>query len=90
MLLIHLLLLYLLYLYSLLELKAGESLVRQQVDPGDAVTEIDGYGDSITIPVDNNLISSLKSNRVFTPNGDGINDVLNLNFDILSFDMLLR
>ncbi|MEE3232589.1 MAG: gliding motility-associated C-terminal domain-containing protein [Candidatus Latescibacterota bacterium] len=70
-------------IYSLLELKAGESLVRQQVDPGDAVTEIDGYGDSITIPVDNNLISSLKSNRVFTPNGDGINDLLNLNFDIL-------
>ena len=68
---------------SWLELITGQSLVRQQVDPGDAVTEIDGYGDSITIPIDNKLVSSLKTYNVFTPNEDGINDVLKINFDVL-------
>ena len=68
---------------SWIELKTGQSLVRQQVDPGDAVTEIDGYGDSITIPIDNKLVSSLKTYNVFTPNEDGINDVLKINFDVL-------
>lgn len=68
---------------SFIELRAEDSFVRQQVDPGDAVAEIDGYGDSITIPLDNNLISNFQSDEIFTPNGDGINDFLNINFDVL-------
>ncbi len=68
---------------SFIELRTEDSLVRQQVDPGDAVAEIDGYGDSITIPFDNNLISNFESDKIFTPNGDGINDFLHINFDVL-------
>ena len=62
---------------AFLERKSGLETLRQQVDPGDAAPEMDGSGDAITLPVDQDLLARLDIGAgLFTPNGDGINDAL--------------
>ncbi|MGB1716851.1 MAG: FlgD immunoglobulin-like domain containing protein [Candidatus Latescibacterota bacterium] len=37
----------------------------------------------MTLPVDDTLVSGLRLSGAFTPNGDGINDALSIQFDVL-------
>ena len=68
---------------SWIELETRESSIQQQIDSGDAVTHINGSGVSIALPVNKNLIANLATDSIITPNGDGINDVIKINFDVL-------
>jgi hypothetical protein len=69
---------------AFLERESGLETLRQQVDPGDAVPEMDGLGDAIALPIDQDLLARLDLGAsVFTPNGDGINDALAISFDVL-------
>jgi hypothetical protein len=68
---------------TFLERDASDETTRQQVDPGDAINSIEGTGDSVTLPIDAALFSGLRVPAAFTPNGDGINDALAIEFDVL-------
>jgi len=69
---------------AFLERESGIETLRQQVDPGDAAPEMDGSGDAITLPVDQDLLARLDIGAgLFTPNNDGINDALEISFDVL-------
>ncbi|MFT5086802.1 MAG: hypothetical protein ACI906_000491 [Candidatus Latescibacterota bacterium] len=68
---------------TFLERDASGETTRQQVDPGDAINSIEGTGDSVTLPIDAALFSGLRVPAAFTPNGDGINDALSIEFDVL-------
>ena len=69
---------------AFLERESGAETLRQQVDPGDAAPEMDGAGDAITLPIDQDLVARLDiGGGHFTPNGDGINDALDISFDVL-------
>jgi hypothetical protein len=60
----------------------------QQVDPGDAMERIDGVGTSVFTPIDNRILHSLEiTPNPFTPNGDGINDRLQLVLSVLKIDV---
>ena len=69
--------------HTFLERDASGETTRQQVDPGDAINSIEGTGDSVTLPIDAALFSGLRVPAAFTPNGDGINDALSIEFDVL-------
>lgn len=69
---------------AFLERESGLDTLRQQVDPGDAVPDLAGAGDAVSLPVDGSLLTRLDLGAgVFTPNGDGINDALAISFDVL-------
>jgi len=68
---------------TFLERDASGETTRQQVDPGDAINSLEGTGDSVSLPIDDALLSGLHVPAVFTPNGDGINDALAIEFDVL-------
>ena len=68
---------------TFLERDGNSETTRQQVDPGDAINSLEGTGDSVSLPVGDALLSGLQLPSVFTPNGDGINDVLVIDFDVL-------
>ncbi|MXW80689.1 MAG: hypothetical protein F4Z57_17255, partial [Gemmatimonadetes bacterium] len=69
---------------AFLERKSGLDTLRQQVDPGDAVPDLAGAGDAVSLPVDGSLLTRLDMGAgIFTPNGDGINDALAISFDVL-------
>jgi hypothetical protein len=58
--------------------------VRQYVDEGNAVEDIESESISVALPVNNYIISNLSiSTEVLTPNGDGISDELLIEFDAL-------
>ena len=60
---------------------------RQQVDPGDAEAAIASDRTFVSLPTDGRLFADLSlSNRVLTPNGDGISDQLQIDLDL--FKML--
>ncbi len=58
---------------------------RQRVDPGDATNQIDTNSTVVRLPVGANLLdrSALKT-PVVTPNGDGVNDALVVEVDLLN------
>ena len=69
---------------AFLERENGLETYRQQVDPGNAVPEIPGAGDAVSLPVDQVLLTRLDIGvGLLTPNGDGINDALEISFDVL-------
>ena len=69
---------------AFLERESGSQTLRQQVDPGDAAPELDGDGDAVALPVDSHLLARLDLGAgLFTPNGDGVNDALQISFDVL-------
>ena len=58
--------------------------VRQPVDSGDAETAISSNRTFVALPADGRLFSALAlSSQVLTPNGDGANDHLHIEFDLL-------
>ena len=69
---------------AFLERESGLDTLRQQVDPGDAVLDLAGAGDAVSLPVDGSLLTRLDMGAgIFTPNGDGFNDALAISFDVL-------
>ena len=45
---------------------------------------MDGFGDAVSLPVDQALLAHLDlAPALFTPNGDGVNDALQISFDVL-------
>ena len=66
---------------------ALSTTLRQQVDPGDAEAAIASDRTFVSLPTDGRLFADLSlSNRVLTPNGDGISDQLQIDLDL--FKML--
>ena len=60
---------------------SSRETVRQRVDPGDANRVVDSSTNVVRLPVTGDLISDLLVEpQVLTPNGDGINDELELTF----------
>ena len=69
---------------AFLERTSGLDTLRQQVDSGDAVPDLAGAGDAVSLPVDGSLLTRLDMGAgIFTPNGDGVNDALAISFDVL-------
>ena len=69
---------------AFLERESGLDTLRQQVDPGDAIPDLVGAGDAVSLPVDGSLLTRLDMGAgIFTPNGDGVNDALAISFDVL-------
>ena len=69
---------------AFLERESGLETYCEQVDPGDAVPEMSGAGDAVSLPVDQVLLTRLDIGAgLLTPNGDGINDALEISFDVL-------
>ena len=66
---------------------ALSTTARQQVDPGDAEAAIASDRTFVSLPTDGRLFADLSlSNRVLTPNGDGISDQLQIDLNL--FKML--
>ena len=57
--------------------------IRQRVDPGDADDRIESSSIVVRLPVSGDLVSGLRLDpAVLTPNGDGLNDELDLLFTV--------
>ena len=59
--------------------------VRQRVDAGDASELVESNTNVVSLPVSRSLFANVElSSRVITPNGDGINDELQLSVDLVN------
>lgn len=57
----------------------------QQVEAGDAETQVDSQTDVVRLPVGESLLANIAlGSAVLTPNGDGINDELRVGFDLVN------
>ena len=62
-----------------------DASVRQRVDPGDASELIESNTNVVSLPVSPNLFANVAlSSPVITPNGDGVNDALQLSVDLIN------
>ena len=62
---------------------AGHPGSWQQVDVGDATDQVDSQTNVVVALADNVMLSDLRIDPpVFTPNGDGVNDVLTFHFSV--------
>ncbi len=59
--------------------------VRQRVEAGDATERVESSANAVRLPLDGALFANAHfSARVITPNGDGINDALEVNIDLVN------
>ena len=59
--------------------------IRQRVDPGDATDAVESSTNVVLLPVSRNLLANVDLNTtVFTPNGDGVNDQLEISLDLVN------
>ena len=62
--------------------------ISQQVDEGDAETAVASDQAVVGLALSSHLVSGIRlSSAVFTPNDDGIGDVLRIEFDLLEFSV---
>ena len=62
-----------------------DASVRQRVDPGNASELIESNTNVVSLPVSRNLFANVAlSSPVITPNGDGVNDALQLSIDLVN------
>lgn len=58
---------------------------RQRVDAGDATPDVDSDTNVVGLPVGDDLLANVAfATRVVTPNGDGVNDVLHIDVDVVN------
>jgi gliding motility-associated-like protein len=68
-----------------------EPALKQQIKPGNATFRFGGDVLSVRTPMGSNLISKVQlSSPVFTPNGDGINDRVEIRYDIRNVENLTQ
>ncbi|NKB66509.1 MAG: T9SS type A sorting domain-containing protein [Candidatus Latescibacteria bacterium] len=59
--------------------------VRQRVDPGDAAPQVESSTNIVSLPVTRDLLANLElSAPIITPNGDGRNDALQVELDLVN------
>ena len=62
-----------------------DASVRQRVDPGDANESIESSTNVVSLPVSRSILANVVTNaRTITPNGDFINDLLEVNIDLIN------
>ncbi len=62
-----------------------DASVRQRVDPGDANESIESSTNVVSLPVSRSILANVVTNaRTITPNGDSINDQLEINIDLIN------
>lgn len=63
----------------------GAALARQRVDSGDAYAEVVSSTNAVRLPVAPQLLANVSIEpRILTPNADGVNDVLRVEFDLVN------
>ena len=61
------------------------ALARQRVDSGDAYAEVVSSTNAVRLPVAPQLLANVSIEpRILTPNADGVNDVLRVEFDLVN------
>jgi hypothetical protein len=61
------------------------ALSRQRVDSGDAYAEVVSSSNAVRLPVGLQLLANVAIEpRILTPNADGVNDVLRVEFDLVN------
>ncbi|MBI2501837.1 MAG: gliding motility-associated C-terminal domain-containing protein [Candidatus Latescibacteria bacterium] len=65
-------------------LEDSRSKVRQPAEPGDATQLAESNSNVVRLPVADHLLANLSLAAVFTPNGDGINDQLQVSLDLVN------
>lgn len=62
-----------------------DASVRQRVDPGDASEAIESSTNVVSLPVSRSLLANVTlSARTITPNGDSVNDALQVDIDLVN------
>ena len=70
---------------------SSEPALKQQVKPGNATYRFGGDVLSVRTPMGGDLIGGVTlSSRLFTPNGDGINDKVDIRYDVRNVEELTQ
>jgi hypothetical protein len=70
---------------------SSEPALKQQVKPGNATYRFGGDVLSVRTPMGGDLIGGVTlSSRLFTPNGDGINDEVDIRYDVRNVEELTQ
>jgi len=67
-----------------LEDSRQDETVRQRVEPGDAVSEVESSTNVVRLPMNQRLFANAEVPGAVTPNGDGRNDVLIVSVDLVN------
>ena len=63
----------------------ADALLRQRVDAGDAYAEVASSTNAVRLPVGARLLANVEMGPpALTPNGDGVNDALRVEFDLVN------